>query len=651
VKSAVRPPLLASLLFAASALPAAGQQPLPEFELGYRFVDVSGNEQMYRTQINDRPGVLLRMLAWDAAGPMDGIFDYAHLDASDIGAGPAGMLRLTAGQANTYRLSFTWRRTNFYSALPAFANPFLDDGIVPGQHTYNRVRNIYDATLEIFPNKKFTPILGYTRNVFVGPGQTTYHVSENEFALDQDVHSVDEEYRIGLRFDLSWIRGAVIQGWRRYRFEETDTLKPGGNGGNVSFPILGRDVTADGIDRTTQNKINTPVTSVWVAGQPVSRVKLVGSYVRADASGEATSLEADSGSFVSFQIARFFAGLNDGITSKADTDYWRGSVRADVNLAPNIDFTGGWTERSRTLEGQALISSLYLDTSTFGQVPLGDLLRAVQENTSLERDDRTLDTSVNARWLGCFSVNAGWSQTHQDVEFNGEGAEELVDQPGEEFTRTVNTYGAGVTWSSMGWTVGADYRRDDGNRPILRTDFSDRDRYKFRASYAWKDLVRVGGTWRESRADNNDIPEIAYETRVREVAGDLEVGPIGKILTLRFSAGEFRVDRDILIRVPQDFSIVPQAQNEIGHTWEGGLHVAWKKLALDGSFLWMGNQGSIPFTANRVRVRAEYDVGHNVGVAGEWLRDQYGEDPAFDQAGLLADYNANRYGIFVHWKP
>jgi hypothetical protein len=222
---------------------------------------------------------------------------------------------------------------------------------------------------------------------------------------------------------------------------------------------------------------------------------------------------------------------------------------------------------------------------------LGDLLRAVQENTSLERDDRTLDASVNARWLGCFSVNAGWSQTHQDVEFNGEGAEELVDQPGEEFTRTVNTYGAGVTWSSMGWTVGADYRRDDGNRPILRTDFSDRDRYKFRASYAWKDLVRVGGTWRESRADNNDIPEIAYETRVREVAGDLEVGPIGKILTLRFSAGEFRVDRDILIRVPQDFTIVPQAQNEIGHTWEGGLHVAWKKLALDGSFPLDGQPG------------------------------------------------------------
>jgi hypothetical protein len=643
-----RPPVLLVLALGTAASLAA--QEVPEFELGYRFVDVSGNEQMYRSQINDRPGVLLHMLSWSSKAPFDGIFDFARIDASDLGAGPAGSFRLTAGQVNTYRLTFSWRRTNFYSALPAFANPFLDDGIVPGQHTDNRVRNIYDATIEIFPGGKWRPIIGYTRNVYVGPGQTTYHLSENEFALDQDVHSVDEEYRIGLGFDVGPVRGEVIQGWRRYRWNETDTLRPGGNGGNISFPILGRDVTADGIDRTTENKINTPVTSVWIAGQPLSRVKLVGSYVRADASGETRSAETDSGSFVSFQIARFFAGLNDGITSKADTDYWRGSVRADVNLAPNVDFSGGWTEKSRTLEGQALISSLYLDTLSFGQVPLGDLLRAVEQNTSLERDDRTFDASVTARPAGPLAVNAGWSQTHQDVTFNGAGADELVSEPGQELTRTVNTYGAGATWSCLGFTAAADYRRDDANRPILRTDFGDRDRFKFRVGYSWKDLVRLGGSWRESRADGNE-PDFGYETRVREVAGDLEVGPIKKILTIRFSAGEFRVDREILIRVPQDFSIEPTVQREIGHTWEGGLHLAWQKLAVDGAFSWMGNDGSIPFTANRIRVRAEYDVGNHIGVAGEWLRDQYVEQPAFDQAGHLSDYNANRYGVFVHWKP
>ncbi|MGH9367225.1 MAG: hypothetical protein ACRD3M_06095 [Thermoanaerobaculia bacterium] len=650
MRRAVRLPSAALALLLGGA-PALEAEEIPvEFELGYRFVDVSGNEQMYRTQINDRPGVLLRSLSWDSTAPPSRFFDYAHLDVSDVGAGPAGMLRFRAGQVDTFRLSFTWRRTNLYSALPAFANPFLEEGIVPGQQSYNRVRDIYDATLEIFPGKKFTPILGYTRNVYGGPGRTTYHVGENEFALDQEVHSRDEEYRVGLAFDVGPVRGQVIQGWRRYRWDDTATLRAGENDGNISFPILGQEITADGIDRTTENRTNTPVTSVWVAGQPLSRVKLVGSYVRADASGETTSTEEDAGNFVSFQIARFFKGLEETISAQADTEYWRGSVRADVNLAPNVDFTGGWTEKSRTLEGQALLSSLYLDTVTYGGIAVGDLLQAIQDDTALDRTDRTFDATVTARLIGPLAANAGWSQTRQNVTFSGGGSELLAEEAGEEFTRTVNTFGAGFTFSKAGLTLAGDYRRDDANRPILRTDFADRDRLKFRVAYSWKDLLRLGGTWREARADNN-VPQIGYETRVREVAGDLEVGPIGKILTLRASAGEFRVDREILIRVPQDFDIVPTVQKEIGHTWEGGLRLAWQRLLVDGAYLWMGNGGSIPFTINRVRARAEYGIRPNIGVVGEWLRDQYSEDPAFDQAGPLADYDANRYGIFIHWRP
>jgi len=624
--------------------------PLPELEIGYRFVDVSGNDQMYRSQINDRPGVLLRTLSWNSAGPLDGVFDYAHVDASDLGAGPAGSLRFSAGQVDTFRLNFTWRRTNLYSALPAFANPFLDDGIVPGQQTYNRSRDIYDATLEIFPGKKLTPILGFTRNIYRGPGTTTYHVGEDEFALDDRIQAVDDEYRIGLGFDVGPVRGAVIQGWRRYRWSDTASLRPGADGGNSSFPILGQPITSDGIDRTTTSKVNTPVTSAWISGQIFSRVKLIGSYIRADANSDAQSNEIDSGSFVSFQIARFFSGLDDSISAKAKTDYWRGSVRADVNLAPNIDLTGGWTEKSRTLDGMSLVSSLYVDAVTYGGVSVGDLQRLVEYDTSIDRTDRTFDASVTARLFGPFSANAGWSQTHQDVTFSSNAAEVLAAEPGANFTRTVNTYGAGVSYAASGLTLSADYRRDDGDQPIFRTDFAARDRFKFRGGWKWKDLVQIGATWQETQA-HGDAPEIGYNTRVRELVGDLEVGPVAKILTFHASAGEFKVHRGILIRQPQDFDVVPETQAEMGHTWEGGLRAVWKSLTADAAYLWMQNNGSIPFTINRVRARVEYGFTAHYGAAFEWLRDQYGEKPAFAQAGSLADYNANRYGVFFHWMP
>src|SRR5271154_1404954 len=121
--------LSVALTIAASFCAAAGlrAQSIPvDFELGYRFVDVSGNDQMYRTQINDRPGLLLRSL--DFTGPElvgGGLLDTLHIEGSDIGAGPAGQFRFLAGQNEVFRLTFTWRETDLYSALPAFANPFV----------------------------------------------------------------------------------------------------------------------------------------------------------------------------------------------------------------------------------------------------------------------------------------------------------------------------------------------------------------------------------------------------------------------------------------------------------------------------------------------------------------------------------------------
>jgi hypothetical protein len=623
-----------------------------EFELGYRFVKVSGNDDMYRTQINDKPGVLLRSLTWTSTKPLDGVLDYFRIDANDVGAGPAGMLKLAAGQVDRFRLDFSWRRTDLFSALPAFANPLLDDGVIPGQHTYDRTRDIYDATLQIFPGKTLTPILGFTRNIYRGPGTTTFHVGENDFLLNEGMRAIDDEYRVGLAFNTSIVQGAVTEGYRQYRLRDVVSLFPGANGGNVSFPILGQTVTADGIDRTTNSKTNTPVTNVWITGHPLDKLTLSGSYIRSDANASSDSAETDAGNFVSFAISRFFTGLDDAINSSAKVNYWRGSARADYEFGMGIGVTGGWTERSRELTGSALANSLYIDSQTFGGISTGDLLNTVRSNTSLHRDDRTFDVTVHDRQLGPFAVNVGWSQTHQDVDFGGEFSSLIDGSTPGEYERTVDTYGGGFTFRSccLGLTLAGDYRHDHADELIFRSDFLDRDRYKFRVGWEWNEMVRIGGTYQESRA-KDDEPAIDYRAVVRDVAGDVSVDLFKHAVTIHGSGGLFSVDRSVLILQPQDFTVVPTAQDEVGHTWEGGVTVAWQNLNFDGAYLWMGNHGSLPFSINRIRMRAEYFFTPNLGLEAEWLQDKYIERPAFDQAGALSDFNGNRYGIFVHWRP
>jgi hypothetical protein len=647
-------PVRLLLLGAAPLLLLAGAlrgQALPlDLEVGYRFVDVSGNEQMYRTQINDRQGFLLRSLDFTSQEPLGSFMDSLHIDASDIGAGPAGQLRLTASRADTYKLTFTWRETDLYSALPAFANPFIAAGIVPGQHTYNRTRNIYDATLELLPGKIVSPILQYTRNTYNGPGTTTYHVGADEFLLNNQVNSRDEVYRLGLAFQYGPVQGGFTQGWRYFRWTQVNTLAPGAGEGNVTTPILGQDVFADTIASTEENKVNTPVTNAWVTGNLFGRLRLSGSYMKADGSSETSYIEADAGNFVGFEIARFFSGLGEGIESRARTDYWRGSARASVDITPNVEITGGWVENSRTLTGQALIASLYLNTVTFGGVPAGDLLRQIDARTFVERQDVTFDASVNARMLGPFAVNAGWSQLQQDVLASPDAAEIVVaDGQGGAFERTVNTYGGGASFSKWGLTLTGDYRHDDANQPIFRTDYINRDRYKFRALWNW-DFLKIGAVFQETQAED-DIVEIGYDTNVREFMADVEVSLFENMLTLRGAGGEFAVNREILIRVPQDFEIVPTEQEEFGHTWEGGLRLQWDRFSLEGGYLWMNNNGSIPYTIERVRALAEFFFVQNLGLTFEWLLDKYDERPAFDQAGPLADYNANRYYVGLHWRP
>src|SRR5450755_2564914 len=91
--------LLAVALWLALVLaPARARgEALPiDLEVGYRFLQLTGSEETYRTQINERPGFLVHAFSLSTAD-LNGettLFDQLHIDAADVGAGPAGAFRL-----------------------------------------------------------------------------------------------------------------------------------------------------------------------------------------------------------------------------------------------------------------------------------------------------------------------------------------------------------------------------------------------------------------------------------------------------------------------------------------------------------------------------------------------------------------------------
>jgi hypothetical protein len=639
---------LALLVFFTAGIMAAQTVPL-DITFGYRFVKLDGNSEEYRTQINDREGLILRNVTFATSdfGGKTGLVDHFRFDASDLGAGPAGALRLEAGRAGIYNLRFSYRRAESFSALLDFANP-LFPAVIPGQHTINRVRNLFDAEIELLPGRIVTPILGYTRNTYTGPGRTTYHVGQDEFRLTSDLDDIDQEVRAGVAFDVGPVTGRLVQGWRQFRDHEKLFLAPGEKNGNNSGPVLGVPVSANGFDRTTSTKTNTPSTSALITGRLGPRVKIIGSYQRASAEADTNESENLTGNLISFQISRFFAGLTETASTKSKATFWRGSGRAEVSIMDGVDLTAGYSRRHRYLDGFALVSDLYLNTVTFAGLDPPDVLVLLNAQNAMDRTDEVFDAAVSARGLGPLALRAGWSQTTQHVTVTPDLSEIVVPgNQGGRFGRRIDSLTAGASLSQKGFTLGADYRRERASQPIVRTDFIDRDRYKLRLSWTSGELLHVSfnGTQTDS---SNTRPGIGYDGRLREYGGDLEITPI-KPLHLRFSAGKYQADSTIPFRLPETFDTAISSHHERGLSVEGGVGLTFPFLTVDGSYARFSNKGSYPFTIDRARVTGDVPINATLGFAVEWMRDKYND--VAQNTGSLGKFDANRYGFYVRLRP
>jgi hypothetical protein len=642
VASSLSLPILAIAL-------AANAQVVPfDLEVGFRFLNLKGDEGMYRTQINERGGLLIRSFTL-ATSDFEGhttLADRFRIDASDLGSGPAQSLRLEASRAGFYKLRFGYRATDAFSALPAFANPLLAQGIFPGQHTEDRRRRMFDIDLDLLPDHAIAPFIGFSHTDNRGPGQTTYHLGQDEFRLTQDLHERDREIRAGASFHFASVYGSVTQGWRSFRGSESLTLVSGAGNGNEPGTVLDQPVTATSVTRSDQTHVNTPFTTFFVTAQVMTRVRLIGNYVRFSAGSNGSETESAAGSFTSFPLSRFYTGLSESASSNAKNKTWRGGGRAEVTLLPNVDFLAGYQRDHRELDGAGLINTLFLQSITFAGFDRKDIATVLQSTGSIDRDEDVLSAGISARAIGPFALRGEFRESKMDVTVAPDLSEIVV--PGSQsgnFNRRVHTLDLNGTYTHLGFMLGAAVRRDSANQPIFRTDYLDRNRLRVRAGWSTpKKLFRAGVT-AERTTQSNDDPGIGYDSKLRQYSGEIEVAPIDA-LHFRGSLSQFRADSNISYRVPQNFTVGESIQTENGNAREGGVSYLRGPFSIDASLARFQNRGTLPFSIDRHKVRATWDFKGKTGIAAEWDRDTYDE-----ASTAIGDFEASRFGLYFRWRP
>jgi hypothetical protein len=639
------------------AVPATASVPATEdgaaipydLEVGFRTLRVSGNEAMYRTQIGERSGLLIRSFTL-SAGELAGssqFFDRLRIDASDLGAGPAGSLRIEADRRDRYRFRLVYRHANAFSALPAFANPLVGQGVVPGQHTVDRTDNALTADLQLLPGGSVTPFIGLSLHRFGGPGTTTYTLGGDEFRLSQQLEETEQEIRFGAGFNRGPLSGSFTQGWRRTRGAERLTLSSTDGAGNGNGPLLGQPIVATALTRDDRTRASTPFTTLFLTGRLGERTRLVGSYVRFAAESSGDLSESAAGSFASFALSRFFDGLSTTASSSAKNDTWRGGGRVEESLGAGIVAFAGYQKEHRELQGAALIESLYLQTLTFGGVDPRDVQVVLIAMSAMAREDDVASAGASLRAGGPFSARIEVRQATQTLSVAPDLAEIVVPgSQGGRFERRVLTLDTNASFTRAGFTLGGAYRHDQAGDPIFRTDFRNRDRLRLRGGWSAPKWIRAGINAEET-SQSNDRPGIELAGTSRQYSGDVEVTPHEGI-AFRGSLSRFRADNRIVIRHPENFDTEPSLYAEDGRSREGGVAVNLAPLSFDVSAARFLNRGANPFEIRRLRMRIGFDLPARMksGLIAEYAADEYRES-----AAASGNFDATRIGLFIRYRP
>lgn len=638
--------MLAVLVLASVALaaPLAAQSLQYDLAIGYQWLTLEGNQDVYRSQTGEKEGFRLDsldLLLTDTKGAPG--YDRLRIVAAGLGSGPDRRLRIDVGRNRIYNVRFNYARAEVFSSLPGYANPLLGSGVYEGQHILERRRQNVDLDVELFPNRMLTPMFGYSHYAYAGPARTTLHFGQDEFRLSSDLDETVDEYRVGVGFAAGGFRGAVLHGWRSFDSSNRMTLVPGAGTGNNPRPVLGQPITADGIALQTRASTDTPFLNAYVTGRLLDRVRLVGSYVRAKAEMDSDDAGEMSGNFASFALQRFFGSASQVATGSAENLNWRGEARLELEIVRGVDLIAGYRSSHRELDGHSLVTERYLDTVNFSGALPKDITQVLAATTAWERDEDLTEAKLVVNPVAWLRIWGSAGKVSQDITITPALAEIVV--PGHQggvFARDIDRVSGGAELDLGVVALGGDWTKDDSDQTVVRTDFTDRKRLRGHITFKLSDVVRLRGV-AEKIESSNPTRGIGYDGEVKHWGANLELNPI-EAITIRGGYDSYKADSRLNTRSPYPPAPDVSVYAEDGDNVEGSISAKLGRFTLGVGANRYSNQGDFEFDLDRSYARFDLDITDQFGVYGQLERRKYDEKtlPA-------ANFEADRFGLFLRW--
>lgn len=263
------------------------------FELGYRGLEVNGDHEKYRSDLNYRAGVKLFDSSFFLEDKSDGLkpFDSLLVQAAGWGSDPSGSFRMNIERTGFYKFDSAVRRVRYFNNLKNHAVVWSQPVATGSMHRANTLHNFGDFDLTIFPESDFRMRFGYSFNDTDGPGTSSIRFSGDEYQVDSLVRGRSDDARLGVEGKLLGFNLGLNYGHRTFKDDTlffVNSFNPGNNPATTTSSL-------NVASRQFKVKGTTDFAHFWMQRTFSNRLDLSGRLIYSESRSKPTESDLLSG--------------------------------------------------------------------------------------------------------------------------------------------------------------------------------------------------------------------------------------------------------------------------------------------------------------------------------------------------------------------
>ncbi len=342
-KQDTAPPKEAAPAAPAAAAPAAAEPAVSgSVEIGYRWnANTSGNYNAYRSVVNLGEGPRLLGLDLQLTDPNHRLFDSANIMATGWGGDPAEVLHVNARKGNVYSFTADYRSVAYFSALPSFANPNIDRGVLTSQQSFDMRQRMADIELDFRPGSRIVPYLAYSHDSGFGQGVTGFVSDANNYAVPTNLREKTDNFRGGVRFEMNRWHVTLEQGGTIFK-DDQRVYDAQPTSGDIGIPFLGQNLFLGTLQQAYGIRGSSIYTKALVTANVTSWMDVYGQFLFSQPKTDVNYFQTSTGLNASLAPLLFYNAQTNLFAAATTQPHTTGSAGAEIRPLARVRVIESW---------------------------------------------------------------------------------------------------------------------------------------------------------------------------------------------------------------------------------------------------------------------------------------------------------------------